>query len=524
MQKDRKMMSPLPRLAAIACLAALSFSPGMAAARSFTVAQAVEVQTFDPHGTTETNTLGVIMNVYEALVRRDRNMQVEAGLATAWQIVEPTRWRFTLRQGVVFQDGSLLTIEDVIFSLKRAQADTSDARPAVRSIDRIEKIDDTTFDIVTKAPNPVLLAEICNFYIMSKSWSEANQATSPYTPTRSAGTENFATRHANGTGPYSLVSYEAGQQVKLERNARWWDKPTNDLTEVTFTPIGSDATRLAALLSGGADLINPIPEQATAQVSGNPAFRVVRGARPAVMYLGLNEAGDHPFRDLRVRQAMYAAIDDAALRRVVMRGSALPAGSMIPDGVEGFAPDMAKHPIPDLAQARKLMQEAGQAQGFDVTLDCTNDQYPQDEAVCTALGPMLARIGIRVTAHPESRSRFFPRITGGDTRFYLMAWYAPTFDAHHILWNTMQTKAGGNGSWNATGWSNKDLDGLVDKIGVEMDPSARRGLIAQANKIERDNMVYLPLYQLTLAWGTRAGVDVVLRPDNRLDLRFVTVH
>ncbi|WP_431285788.1 ABC transporter substrate-binding protein [Humitalea sp. 24SJ18S-53] len=514
----------LSRLAMMACLAATTFAPQVASARNFIVAQAVEVQTFDPHGTTETNTLGVIMNVYEALIRRNRDMQIEPGLATAWQVIEPTRWRFTLRQGVVFQDGTPLTVADVVFSLGRAQADTSDARPAVRSIERIDVVNDTSFDIVTRAPNPILLAEIANFYIMSKPWSEANQATLPFTPTRGAGTENFATRHANGTGPYGLVSYEAGQQVKLARNTRWWDTPTNDLTEVVFTPIGSDATRLAALLSGGADLINPIPEQATAQVTANPAFRVVRGARPAVMYLGLNQSGDHPFRDVRVRQAMYAAIDDVALRRVVMRGSALPAGSMIPEGVEGFAPDMARHPATDLVAARRLMAEAGQAQGFDVTLNCTNDQYPQDEAVCMALGPMLARIGIRMASQPESRARFFPRITGGDTRFYLMAWYAPTFDAHHILWNTMHTKGGGNGSWNATGWSNPDFDALVGRVGVEMDPAARRGLIAEANAMERENMVYLPLYQLSLAWGTRAGVDVVLRPDNRLDLRFVTVR
>jgi len=517
-------MPRFSRLAALAVLAGgLALSDG-ASARNFTVAQAVAVQTFDPHGTTETNTLGVIMNVYEALIRRGKDMSIEPGLATAWTLVEPTRWRFTLRDGVVFQDGSPLTVDDVVFSLKRAQSETSDARPAVRSIDRIDVVDAKTFDIVTQQPNPILLAEIANFYIMSKTWSEAHAATQPYTPTRALGTENFATRHANGTGPYSLVSYEAGQAVKLERNPRWWDKPTNDITEVTFTPIGADATRLAALLSGGADLINPVPEQAAAQVAGNPGFKVVRGPRPAVMFLGLNEGAGHPFADLRVRQALYAAIDTAALQRVVMRGAALSAGSMIPQGVEGFAPGMAEHPAPDIEKAKRLMAEAGQQAGFDVTLDCTNDQYPQDEAICTAIPPMLARIGIRVNAKPESRARFFPRITGGDTRFYLMAWYAPTFDAHHILWNTLQTKANGNGSWNATGWSNADLDKLVGRVATEMDLEARRKLIGEANAIERDNMVYLPLYQLTQAVGARKGVDVVLRPDTRIDLRFVTAN
>jgi len=519
-------------LAAALAITGLAWACAPAQARSFTIAQAVDVQTLDPHGTTETNTLGVIMNIYEALVRRGRDMAIEPGLATSWQLVEPTRWRFKLRQGVHFHDGALLSVDDVIFSLKRAQSDTSDAKPAVRAIARIDKIDDATFDVVTTAPDPILLAEICNFYIVSKSWAEQNKAEVPYTPTRGAGVENFAVRHADGTGPFMLRSYEAGQQVALQRNPAWWDKPQNDLTEVIFATVGADATRISALLSGSVDAINPVPEQATAQISSDARFHVLRGSRPAVMYLGLNQAsealkqahaGADPFKDLRVRQAMYAAIDDVALRQRVMRGAALEVGSMIPNGVEGFSPDMGKHPPADLDHARELMKQAGYADGFATELDCTNDQYPLDQEACTAIAAMLARINIKVDVHAQSRARFFPRVTSGDTDFYLMAWYAPTFDAHHILWNTLQTKGHGNGIWNATGWSDAGFDKLVDAISVEMDPAKRRQLIGEADRIERDQMVYLPLYQLTIAVAAKAGVDLVLRPDNRIDLRFVSV-
>ena len=526
-------MRRAPLLAALGAAILSLAPPGPAAARPLNVAVAVATQTMDPHGTTETNTLGVIMNVYEGLVRRGRDMAIEPALATRWELVEPTRWRFHLRPGVRFHDGTPLTVEDVAFSLRRAQSETSDARPAVRAVARLEPVDENTFDLVTAAPAPVLLSELGNFYVMSRRWTEANNAGQPFTPTRGLGVENFATRNANGTGPFRLRAYEAGQQVRLERNPDWWDRPANDVTEVAFTPIASDATRIAALLAGDVDLINPMPEQAAAQIAANPALRVIRGPRPAVMFLGMNGGGDrlrygeaagNPFRDVRVRRAVYAAIDDAALRRVAMRGAALPAGSMIPEGVEGFQSGMAAHPPADLAAARRLMAEAGYADGFAVTLDCTNDQYPGDETVCTALAPMLARIGIRVSPRPESRARFFPRITGGDTSLYLMAWYAPTFDAHHILWNTMQTKAGPNGSWNATGWSNPAFDALVDRIAVEMEPARRRDLIAEADRIERDDAVYAPLYQLTLAWAARANIDAVQRPDNRLDLRFVSVR
>ena len=508
--------------------------PATTRARSLTVGVAVDTQTLDPHASTETNTLSTIMNIYEALVRRDRDLHIEPGLATEWRLVEPTRWRFKLRQGVVFQDGAPLTVDDVVFSLQRAQSETSDARPAVRAIDRIEPVDAATFDIVTRSPDPILLSELCNFYVMSKAWTLANHAETPFSLTRNVGTENFATRHADGTGPFMLSQFSTGERVTLVRNPRWWDKATNDLTEVNFLPIVSDATRVAALLSGNVDLINPVPEQAAAQIAANPAFRIVRGPRPAVMYLGMDQhsdrlkygdAGDrNPFKDVHVRRAMMAAIDEAALRTVVMRGAAIEAGSMIPSGVDGFRPEMAVHPKPDIARARQLMADAGYADGFGVTLDCTNDQYPSDEQVCTALAPMLARIGIRVTQHVESRARFFPQVTSGDTSFYLMAWYAPTFDAHHILWNTLQTKTATNGLWNAPGFSDPQLNSLIDRISAEMDPKARNQFIADANAIERDKMVYIPLYQLTLAWAERAGVDVVQRPDNRLDLRYVTLH
>jgi peptide/nickel transport system substrate-binding protein len=532
MAQKGRLMTARARLIAAAVAMTIGWQ-GVATARPFIIGQGVETQTLDPHGTTETNTLGVIMNIYEALVRRDRTMAIEPALATEWHLINPTTWRFKLRQGVVFQDGSALTAADVVFSLKRALSATSDARAAVHSIDHIDVIDDHTVDIVTQQPNPILLPELCNFFIMSKDWAEAHDAAIPYTPTRAAGVENYATRHADGTGPYALASYDSSQSVNLVANKTWWDKKTNDLTEVTFAPIGSNATRVAALLSGKVDMINPVPEQDTAQIEANPQFHIIRGERPAVMYLGLDstsaqlkygaEGAGNPFRDVRVRRAIYAAIDATALRRVVMRNAAEPAGSMIPKGVEGFEPAMADHPAPDVAMAKQLMAEAGYAKGFAVTLDCTNDQYPQDETVCIAIGPMLARIGITVTTRADSRARFFPRVTSGDTSFYLMAWYSPTFDAQHILWNTLETKTKIGGSWNATGWSNPEFDGLVQKIDVEMDQAKRRALISQANALERKNMIYLPLYQLTQAVAVKAGVSLVLRPDARVDLRFVTV-
>ena len=501
-------------------------------AKELRVGNAVDTATMDPHGSTETNTLGTILNIYEGLVRRSATMAIEPSLAESWTVIDPKHWRFKLRQAV-FQDGTPFTADDVAFSFTRANAATSEARAAVRTIQKIDVVAPDTVDIFTTAPDPILLAELCNFFIMSRKWSEANHSEVPYNPTRNAGTENYATRHANGTGPYMLESYGAGQGVTLTANPTWWDHPQGNVTRATLMPITNDATRVAALLSNSVDVIIPVPDQAATQIAQRSDFKVWRGSRLAVMYLGMDEGrpellysdvkGKNPFADVRVRQAVTLAIDTAALQKVVLRNSVSLTGSLIPEGEEGFESGMEKPVAPNPDKARALMRDAGYADGFGVTLDCTNDQYPNDEGVCTALVPMLARIGIRVTPRIDSRVRFFPRITGRDTSLYMMAWYAPTFDAHHVFWNTLQTHSSANGAWNAVGYSDPKVDGLIDGIAAEMDPAKRRDMIAQVNKIATDAAVYVPLYQLSLTWASRADISLVTRPDNRLDLRFVKV-
>ena len=502
-----------------------------AAAAELRVGNAVDTATVDPHGSTETNTLGTILNIYESLVRRGPNLTIEPGLAESWELVSPTRWRFHLRT-TNFQDGTKFTADDVVFSVRRARESTSEARPAVRTIATAEAVAPDTIELTTTVPDPILLSELCNFFIMSRAWAEAHGSSSAYSPTRNAGTENWATRHANGTGPYILDAYETGVRVALKRNPAWWDPQGGNVDTASILTIGNDATRIAALLSGSIDVIIPVPEQAAGAMTQR-GLQVLRGRRLAVMFLGMDMARPkllyadgtdrNPFADVRVRRAVALAIDDVALREVVVRGAVLPAGSMIPEGVEGFAPGMDRHTPADPARARDLMREAGYPDGFGVTLDCTSDQYPNDEAVCTALAPMLARIGIRVSPRVESRVRFFPRITGKDTSLYLMAWYAPTFDAHHILWNLLHSPTNEDGVWNAAGYADPAMDQLIDGIASEMDGSRRRDMIARANQRAADAAVYVPLYQLTLAWAAKPGISLVMRPDNRLDLRLVSV-
>ena len=216
-------------------------------------------------------------NIYEGLTRRGPDLAIGPALAERWEIVEPNRWRFYLRRGVKFHDGQDFTADDVVFSAARVRAEGSDLKTRLAGVVDIVKVDDYTVDFTTEKPNPILHVEWDSWYMMSKSWAEKHAATTP--EAQSGDQEKYTTRHANGTGPFRLVSREAGVKTVAEVNPNWWDKANQEhnLTKVTFTPISSDATRVAALLSGQVDMAYPIPVQDLKRVDSDANTQAVTG-------------------------------------------------------------------------------------------------------------------------------------------------------------------------------------------------------------------------------------------------------
>ena len=267
-------------------------------------------------------------------MRRDRNMQVEPALAERWEQPSPTVWRFHLRRGVKFTDGTPFTADDVVFSAARVRAQGSNMQSVLASVKEVRRVDDHTVEFETSVPNPILLQEITNWGIMSKQWSEKNNATRPADLTTRE--ENFATRNAMGTGPFRLVSREPDRRTVLERNPDWWDKPAHNLQRVEFTIIANDATRVAALLSGEIDFVYTVPPQDVERIRRTPGMQVIQGPELRTIYLGIDQnrpqllksdvKGKNPFQDVRVRRAFNMAIDAPAIQRTVMRGQSRPTG------------------------------------------------------------------------------------------------------------------------------------------------------------------------------------------------------
>jgi peptide/nickel transport system substrate-binding protein len=317
------------------------------------------------------------------------------------------------------------------------------------------------------------------------------------------------------------------------RNADHWQHNANTFDEVVFTPIPSDATRVAALLSGEVDLMQPVPLQDIERIRNAEGFNVLQGQELRTIFLGVDQdspelryssvKGRNPFKDKRVRQAFYQAIDISAITSRIMRGAATPAALIVAPGVRGFQPDLNKRLPYDLEAAKALLIQAGYPDGFNVSLNCPNDRYVNDAQICLAVAANLARMGVKVSAQAETKTLFFPRLARRDTSFYLVGYTPPTFDAHDALSSLVaSTTAAGQGSLNYGSYSNPRVDELVRRIQPELDEAKRNEMIHEALRIHRDDVGHIPLHQQTMVWAFKDNISVVQLPHNIMFFKWIT--
>jgi peptide/nickel transport system substrate-binding protein len=528
-----KFIDRLSKYAALlAAVGALALGAAGAQAQTFKFANQGDALSMDPHSLNEAFQLSFTGNLFEPLIARGKKLELVPALATEWKQTTPTVWRFNLRKNVKFHDGTPFTADDVIFSYDRAKSDGSDVKTYVGSMKEIRKVDDHTIDIVTNEPFPILPDVITNWYIMSKKWCEENRAVQPVDKRK--GTENTASFRANGTGPYRLRSRDPNVRTTLQRNPGYWDKIDGNVQEVAFTPIGNASTRVAALLSGEIDMMEPVPVQDVARIQGNPGYKVMQGPELRTIFLGMDQSrnellsssvkGKNPFKDKRVRQAFYQAIDVNAIQKAVMRGASAPTGLMIAPGITGFPADLNKRLPHDPDGAKRLLADAGYPNGFEVGMNCPNDRYVNDEEICKAVTAMLARIGIKLNLIAETKGTYFPKILSRNTSFYLLGWTPGSYDSHNPLFALMATPgAGGQGQFNLGSYSNARVDELTKAIATETDVKKRNAMIAEAMKIHQDDVGHIPLHQQALAWAMKKNVDLVQLADNYMPLKWVSV-
>ncbi len=523
------------RFLALALGLALAAIASTADAKTLRWAGRGDMQTTDPHSQNENLTNNINQLVYEFLLVRDKKLGLQPSLAESWTQVNPTTWRFKLRPGVKFHDGTPFTADDVVFSFERARSDTSQLRAYANASGIPKKIDDLTVEFATNGPNPVELEHIVTINIMSKAWCEKNRATKPQNYTQK---EDMVTaRQANGTGPYMLKAREPDVKTVLAKNPNWWGLKAGrfegNADEVIYTPIVSDATRVAALLSGEVDLVNDPPPQDVPKLAQTPGIKVLEGTENRIVFIGMDQArdellysnvkGKNPFKDKRVRQALYHAVDIEAIKKTTMRGLSQPSGALLPSPLTS-TPEIEKRLAFDKERGKALLAEAGYPNGFEVTLDCPNNRYVNDEKICQALAAMWSQIGVKVAVNAMPRATYFPKLEKTETSMYMLGWGGANTDAIFTLQPVLSTYSGkGDGDYNYGRYSNAKLDALTTKVKTEMNGEARLKMIHEALLAHNAEANHIPLHRQVIPWATRSNVTAVHRADNNVIPYWVTI-
>lgn len=508
-------------------------------AADFRWTSAGDFLTFDIHAQNETLNSAACATVYESLVRYNEAMEIEPALATKYERVSEG-FLFTIRENVKFHEGETLTPEDVAFSINRALTPRSQFRSSASGILGASVMPEGKVLVKTVSGSPVFLRQLTTLRILNKAWAEKHGALEPQNFV--AGEESYAATHANGTGPYRLTLRKPDVRTEFTAFHGWWDESNRkgNVELVVYTPIASAATRTAALLSGEVDLVLDPAVQDLGRLGKNPDLNLKSIGEDRVMMVALDQHNDvspyvkdkkgaalttNPFKDLRVREAMSIAVNRAGLVRGVMRGNAEATGTVVSHAVTGWNKSLAEPPAFDLKRAKALLKEAGYEEGFAFTIDTPNNRWVNDEAMVKALASMWAKIGLDVTVKSMPRAQYFPKVLRFDTSAGLVGWGSSTFDAYRPLQSLSATYDAktGDGISNIGRVSNADLDAVLKQLAVAEDETERLVLSQKALKMEKDEVLHIPLLEPRITWVMKKSVDAPLRPDNTLVLDRVRV-
>ena len=519
-------------LISAAALAVMAAAP--VHAKTFKWSSASDIPTLDIHSQNNALGNGVHAAVYDSLVYyNSQTFKPEAQLATSWREMSPTQVRFNLRTGVKFSDGTPFTADDVVYSITRAMSKTSNYAVYTQGISRVVKVNDTTVDFIMSGPNPVLLNQLTELRIMSKAWAEKNKSVEPKDIRTKD--ETYAHRNAMGTGQFMVKEWQPDQKLVLVKNPNYWSKNDSNVTEIIYTPIKSEATRVAALLSGEVDFVLDPSPQDLGRLRANPNLKVIDGVENRTIFFGMDQfrnelpgsniKGKNPLKDVKVRMALYQAIDSDSLHKVTMRGLSQPTGTIVAPQVAGWTEAVHKRFPYSQDAARKLLADAGYPQGFEVDFACPNNRYINNEEICQAVTAMWAKVGVRAKLRTLPLVTYFPMIQRYEASIYMLGWGVPTFDALYSLQSLTRTVGtGGDGNYNVGRYSNQRMDYVVDRIKTETDLPVRNRLLTEGLQLSNDTVSHIPLHNQIIPWALKKNVDVVHRADNRLDWRLIKVN
>lgn len=467
--------------------------------------------TLDPIMRSESTAYSWQRHIFDTVTMRDRKGKPEPRIAVTWKNLSPLEWQLTLRQGVKFHDGSAMTADDVGKSIMDAATNPkSQMRAYVGDVKGYKVVDDHTIDVAFKTPDPFFPTHLSNVPVMPESLIAKE------------GRPAFA-EHPIGTGPYKFVSWLADDHLTLQAWKGFWGKQPA-FQYVRLEGIPNNATRVAALLSGQAQVVEKVLPSDFARVKRSGKADIASAPGERTMYLamdyhnkenspGMPAGGKNPFMQPSVRRAVSLAINRKLINQKIFADQMTVADQFLPASMEGYNAEAKKIPFSP-SEAKKLLAKAGFAKGFKVRLDGPNDRYLYDSLVAQALAGVLGDIGLTVDVHAVPKAVFFPQMNKGNFTMYLAGWGSTdpvsTWDAMFHC----RDAAHGFGHVNREHYCNEKADKLMAEASRTFDEKSRQKLIWQAYGLARDSdYAYLPLYYQNVIAGVAKGVGWKSRPD-----------
>ena len=518
-----RFITPRRSLGAALAAPALARAQAPAAGGGLTIAIGGSITSVDPHFFNAGPNNMLASHIFDPLIERDADTNLQPCLATEWRAVTDTLWEFQLRPNVQWHDGRPFTTDDVVFTMSRAgnvPGSPGGFGSFMRTFTRVEAVDSHTLRIHTSRPTPTITQDLASIFIVSRHIG-AGAATEDYN----------AGRGAVGTGAYRLAAHRPGDRTELIRADNSW-RPPEPWARVSYRFISNDTARTAALLSGDVDVIDQIGltdvprmrREARITVSEKPSIRVVyiqpdfsrTGPVPGVTDLAGTPLPANPFLDLRVRHALNMAINRPALVQAAMDGMATAAGQWLAPGVWGHD-SQTTAPAFDPDGARRLLAEAGFPQGFRLVLTTPNDRWPNDARLAQAVAQMWTRAGIQTQVDALPFASWSARSARQEFGIAQTSW--GSIESLNFPVNILQTfnAAARTGASNTRRHSNPDLDAMVDRASVMIDDAPRGAATAEIIRWTAREAPFFPLLHLTSFWGLRRG----LRHEPRMDERTV---
>ena len=489
----------------VALLAAgLSFS---AMAADIKVAYDSDPVTLDPHEQLSGGVMQMSHMLFDPLVRFTKDFDFEARLAEKWERIDDNTFRFTLRKNVKFHSGNKMTADDVVWTFNRLKT-SGDYKAIFSPYEKLVKIDDYTVEITSFEPYPLVLQTATYIFPMDSKFYSGEVDGKDKSAIVKHG-NSFASTNVSGTGPFIITSREQGVKVVFERFDDYWDtKSPGNVDKLTLVPIKENATRVAALLSGGLDLIHPVAPNDHKRVEKTKGIDLTTVPGTRIIQLQMNQNSHEALKDVRVRQAIVHAINNEGIVKKIMKGFATTAGQLSPAGYSGY--DETLVPRYDLKKAKQLMKDAGYEKGFSLTMMAPNNRYVNDAQIAQASASMLAKIGIKVDLKTMPKAQYWPEFDKCSADIMMIGWHSDTEDsANFSEFLTMtKDKETGKGAYNCGGYSNPKVDALVNQANAETDPTKRGEMLKEVEQILYKDAAFVPLHWQNLAWGAKSNIDV----------------